>query len=477
MAEGIRAHGQRATAVDLALDRLSTAFDHLLEVVEDGGLDGYDEAGLIGFLQEFERLRNRLPLVDHRAIHESEARGLAAAVGEPSVRRLLVHLLRLSPSEASRRVSSAEACGDRVSMLGEVLAPVRPHLAAAQRDGVVSPDQVQIIQHSLAKVEMPGLDPVAVEKGERLLTDFAGSFGTKDLRHLAEQIVDAIDPDGTLPDDQLQQDRRHVTLRKCRDGMYAGEFRLTGAVGAKLSAILQPLARPRLDTVVSAEASRGYEVDHRTFGQRSHDALEELCDRILAAGAVTGMGGTPATVIVTVAYDDLRDRLGYGTTSDGTLIPVPQLLQLAREAEIIPAVMSSTGAVLTLGRTRRIASTGQTHALIARDRGCSFPGCDRPPEGCERHHVREWIDGGPTDLNNLTLLCRYHHHNFSSRGWTCRINAGGLPEWRPPRWLDPDQKPMVNSRIAAHLEEWRGRRARARPSVAARRSPVDAGVP
>jgi Domain of unknown function (DUF222)/HNH endonuclease len=245
--------------------------------------------------------------------------------------------------------------------------------------------------------------------------------------------------------------------------MYAGEFRLTGAVGAKLNAILQPLSRPRLDTEVSAQGQRGQEPDGRTFGQRSHDALEEVCDRILASGDVTGTGGTPATVVVTVSLEDLQERLGYGTTSDGTLIPVPQLLQLAREAEVVPAVMDAAGAVLTLGRTRRIASTAQTHALIARDRGCSFPGCDRPPEWCERHHVREWIDGGPTDLDNLTLLCRYHHHNFAGRGWTCRINRDGLPEWRPPRWLDRQQRPMVNSRIAAHLREWRVRRTRKRP--------------
>jgi hypothetical protein len=372
-------------------------------------------------------------------------------------------------------VAAAEACGERISFLGEVLAPARPHLAAAQRSGVVSPDQVQIIQQALAKVDRPGFDRGDVMESERLLTQFASSFGTKDLRHLAEKTVDALDPDGTLPDEQLQQDRRHVTLRRCRDGMYAGEFRLTGSVGAKLNAILQPLSRPRLDTVTLPESSRGQELDTRTFGQRTHDALEEVCDRILAAGEVTGTGGTPATVIVTVSLEDLQDRLGYGTTSDGTLIPVPQLLQLARQAEVIPTVMDAAGAVLTLGRTRRIASTAQTHALIARDRGCSFPDCDRPPEYCERHHVREWIDGGPTDLSNLTLLCRYHHHNFASRGWTCRINADGLPEWRHPPWLDRQQRPLVNSRIAAHLGEWRNRRTRRRPRVLPR-SPVGAGA-
>ena len=61
-----------------------------------------------------------------------------------------------------------------------------------------------------------------------------------------------------------------------------------------------------------------------------------------------------------------------------------------------------------------------------------------------------WIDGGPTDLNNLTLLVPYHHHNFLAQGWDCPINADGLPEWRPPWWIDR-QKPLINTRIRGTL--------------------------
>ena len=84
-------------------------------------------------------------------------------------------------------------------------------------------------------------------------------------------------------------------------------------------------------------------------------------------------GGIPATVIVTIDADDLVRRVGYGRTGDGTLIPTAKLLQLANNADIIPAVLTATGAVLDLGRSRRIASRPQTMALIARDSGCSFP--------------------------------------------------------------------------------------------------------
>jgi hypothetical protein len=146
--------------------------------------------------------------------------------------------------------------------------------------------------------------------------------------------------------------------------------------------------------------------------------------------------------------------MGYGTTSDGTLIPTGQLLELANTADILPTVLTKSGAVLDQGRSRRVATANQTLALIARDGGCSFPGCAHPPEWCERHHVTEWVHGGLTNLNNLTLLCRYHHHNFLGRGWSCQIGDDGLPWWRPPEWLDPDQRTVLNTRIRlAHLQD------------------------
>jgi hypothetical protein len=235
-----------ATAVDHALEQLVLAVGHLVKVVEDGGLDAFDAGELVGFVQSFERVRNRLALVDHRVIGDGERRGLPGVLVQRSMRQVLVSVLRLSPGEAARRVTAAAACAERVSVVGEVLEPARPLLAAAQREGVVSAEQVDIVARALARVDRAGFDPAEIAAGEELLVGFAATFGAKDLRQLAERTVDAIDPDGSVPDDQLCQDRRHFSWRRCRDGMVAGEFRLTGAVGAKLTALLQPLSRPRL---------------------------------------------------------------------------------------------------------------------------------------------------------------------------------------------------------------------------------------
>jgi hypothetical protein len=88
-------------------------------------------------------------------------------------------------------------------------------------------------------------------------------------------------------------------------------------------------------------------------------------------------------------------------------------------------------------------------ALIARDGGCSFPGCDTAPQWCERHHILPWQVGGDTNLDNLTLLCRYHHRHFEQGGWTCRLNGDGLPVWIPPKWIDRQRRPILNPRITA----------------------------
>ncbi|HJY46078.1 MAG TPA: DUF222 domain-containing protein, partial [Propionibacteriaceae bacterium] len=165
---------------------------------------------------------------------------------------------------------------------------------------------------------------------------------------------------------------------------------------------------------------------------------------------------------VTAQVEDLLAKAGIAETSDGSQLSAEQLLRIADQAEIWPAIIDRHGVPLALGRTRRIATRGQTMALIAREGGCSFPGCDHPPQWCDRHHVLDWILGGRTDLENLTLLCRFHHTHYLQKDWSCRINADGLPEWVPPRWIDPEQSSQLNSRIkrlAAQRELSRRRRA------------------
>ncbi|MGH3792150.1 MAG: HNH endonuclease signature motif containing protein [Pseudonocardiaceae bacterium] len=81
----------------------------------------------------------------------------------------------------------------------------------------------------------------------------------------------------------------------------------------------------------------------------------------------------------------------------------------ACDAKIIPVVLSGDSEPLDVGRAMRTVPLGIRRALVARDRGCTFPGCDRAPALCHAHHVLEWNNDGYTEVNNMCLLCPTHH--------------------------------------------------------------------
>ena len=100
---------------------------------------------------------------------------------------------------------------------------------------------------------------------------------------------------------------------------------------------------------------------------------------------------------------------------------------------MIPVVLGSHSEVLDVGRAQRLVTTGIWRALVARDRHCAFPGCQRLPQACDAHHVVHWADGGPTSLGNLALLCRRHHVTVHQTAWTLTIDpTTRRPAWHPP---------------------------------------------
>ncbi len=119
---------------------------------------------------------------------------------------------------------------------------------------------------------------------------------------------------------------------------------------------------------------------------------------------------------------------------------------LACNATIRAALLAPNGAVLDLGDTQRLASPAQKTALIARDGGCVIPGCPVPGDACHAHHVIAWSKGGPTDLDNLALLCSRHHTEVHLEQWDVLIRDG-IPWVRPPSWIDRF-RPLL--RNAAH---------------------------
>jgi hypothetical protein len=89
----------------------------------------------------------------------------------------------------------------------------------------------------------------------------------------------------------------------------------------------------------------------------------------------------------------------------------------AANALLPPVLFGAASRPLEVGRSTRVVSPAQRAALAARDGGCVFPDCDRPLAWCDAHHRWHWVDGGPTELWNLALVCRAHHRTVHEGGW------------------------------------------------------------
>ncbi len=117
--------------------------------------------------------------------------------------------------------------------------------------------------------------------------------------------------------------------------------------------------------------------------------------------------------------------------------------KIACDADIIPVLLGGEGRILDIGRASRIFPPHHRKALIARDRGCAFPGCTIPATWCEAHHITYWSQGGTTGTENGVLLCSHHHHVIHKEHWTIHVRRG-IPWFIPPPHLDPRQRPRRN---------------------------------
>ena len=157
-------------------------------------------------------------------------------------------------------------------------------------------------------------------------------------------------------------------------------------------------------------------------------------------------GGERPHVTITMNWDAITGMISGASFDTGAMISPAQARKFLCDAQIIPMILGSKSEVLDVGRASRTFPAHLRRALVARDRGCAWPGCDRPPDWCDGHHINFWErDFGRTCLDNGCLLCRHHHTEIHREEWVIRMAADGLPEFIPPRWIDPQQKPRRNT--------------------------------
>jgi hypothetical protein len=189
---------------------------------------------------------------------------------------------------------------------------------------------------------------------------------------------------------------------------------------------------------------------------RRAQALADLCRA--ATAQAPEAGGEKPRVTVTIDWDSLRgqvsdvfDRHGAWTGArygSGTPLRPETARRLACDCGLVPMVLGAVSEPLDVGRAQRLVTPAIRRALVVRDGGCRFPGCDRPAAWCDAHHLKHWVHGGQTSLRNMILLCRRHHVMVHECDWTIRLDhdTGIVTAYDPTgRRLDIISHPRAHS--------------------------------
>jgi len=390
---------------------------------------GVSDAELADLAAAFHAIGSRCAAVVATVAHEASGRDLPRRQGATSAVAWLRDLLRITAAEARVLVS-----------LGETL-DARPMLADAVADGAANAGQILAIGRVLANV--PDGEQALVDKVEAVLVGHAAQFEPTILRGLGDRVLAHLDPD--LADrrlrDRLEREQRHAEHRR--------GFTLSpdGLGGIRLSGILDPEGAAIVDAAIgslSGPAPSSDGPDLRTPAARRADALVDVCRLALRTGDLPASGGQPAQLTVTIDFQALQRDVAIGQLDTGGLLAPSIVRRLACDAHILPAVLDGASVPVDLGRTRRLYTGATRTAVLLRDRGCAFPGCDRPPRWTDIHHVVAWQHGGATDQDNGVALCRHHHRLIHTGDWTVQLGPHRHPQFIPPAYIDPTRAPQQN---------------------------------
>ncbi|MDN5931960.1 MAG: HNH endonuclease [Pseudonocardia sp.] len=421
--------------LDTATQRVADALDELAAITRTAPDDD-----LLSALLVCEGLTRRVDAISTAAIGALDDRGAFLSRGYRSVARALSDLLGWGYAPARTRATVAADVHSRTTLTGEQLPAYLPATAAAFTVGDIAMRHVEVIGRMLGTDAARRLSPGAWSGAETQLATHARTASPSDLLAFGTELITLLDQDGPEPHDAPPPlNELHLTRhRGGAGGSIKGRFE-DAALFDAIAAVIDTMAKP-----LTAD-------DDPTAAQRQAEALADVCGYVLDHGDnVPETGGRRPQVTVLIRLEDLEQRARAAMLDFGGTITPASLRMLACDANVIPIVMGGKGQPLDVGLSTRVIPDGLRRAVTARDRGCAHPGCDRPPSWCDIHHVDFWGHHGPTEINNLVMLCKAHHRQVHHTEWLVRIRTG-LPEFVPPRWIDPDHVPRrrIHPQLAA----------------------------
>jgi hypothetical protein len=292
-----------------------------------------------------------------------------------------------------------------------------PAISAAFADGRLSYSKVRALTRA------------ATALNEDLLLAYALDASASQVEERCRQLRN-VAPESAVPAQSAWERRTLCVSRNPARGTLTITVELPVDDGEVIVRALDGAVAPG-DVAAGVEFASDRELDANGWRAQQVDALVAIAKAYLATGGLEGGSPSAASSVadhyqVVVHVDERSLRGGVGGRSD---LPLETVRRLACDGSLLAVIEDERGGPLDVGRKQRIVPTPLKRALWARDRGCTFPGCANR-RFVDAHHVHHWADGGDTSLENLTLLCTYHHRLLHEGGYSIHHDQTGAIYFR-----------------------------------------------
>lgn len=307
--------------------------------------------------------------------------------------------------------------------------------------------------------QVRALTRVAIPDNEADLVEMARHATTAQIEQMVRAFRGAVRAQ-ELDEAKRRQLTRHMTYYYDDDGAFVIKARLAPEEGAVIEKALQAIEADLEKEGASAEASEDelfedlvdglnekayidetdsarsaadkeaarqhlYDTFSSThYSRRSADALVAMADSYLGGNGDARRADDKYQVVVHVDADALAHDALDATCelAHGPSLPPETARRLMCDCSLV-FLTEKNGEPLSIGRKSRKIPRRIRRALMARDKGCIFPGCTNMTF-VDGHHIAHWTRGGPTALDNLTLLCRFHHRLVHEHGYGVENHEG-----------------------------------------------------
>jgi Domain of unknown function (DUF222)/HNH endonuclease len=294
-----------------------------------------------------------------------------------------------------------------------------PQTTLAMAEGKVGFGHLVVMART---TEALAMSPTAKVFDEQRLLAKALDNTVGKFHRICRHLRHAADPKGYVATETDLVENRSLRIGSDDDGAVylTGVFDPVG--GAAIRTALEPLAR------------RSGADDDRAYDRRMADALVDLSMHALDNGLVPQNAGQRTHLQVTTSLETLKGLDGAPAAELEFSLPISAkaVERLACDCSITRILLNSDSMVIDVGRAKRVISGPARKALNIRDRGCTWPGCDRPATWTSGHHLKHWIHGGTNEPDNLTLLCYRHHWMVHEGGGQILRGDGGRMMTIPP---------------------------------------------